>query len=369
MDLAYDKSLAYDSWSINRKKENMRPVNYNNVDIIELKYAVFYKNGEPVYHHLAGIEVDEFIDYDGVDNEYYQTIFSVSDQNSLLMYYLDSRFIPGKEKLTYWEFFNQVFEDDICIPSSISFLSLNETEKLCNRNVWEGFTDKNATFNLPKKISDQAKIEIKLIRPEIEDSIMFNYMSMNYLFVDFPYRDSGFSFTEEYKNLSLFLPFSNMAGYKNLSYLICSELRNVDLAYFEWTEEKYFQNKFNAEEISKIIGDADVLYRNIIDVPHGLDMDSVFVVFPAFYLLTLSDEGNSYPLAIAPYSMERETALFSVVFNQAFRNILFKYEIYMPGHSAISFGEYFGKELYDAEIISSKNISQNEWKEILPKLK
>jgi hypothetical protein len=174
MDLAYDKSLAYDSWSINRKKENMRPVNYNNVDIIELKYAVFYKNGEPVYHHLAGIEVDEFIDYDGVDNEYYQTIFSVSDQNSLLMYYLDSRFIPGKEKLTYWEFFNQVFEDDICIPSSISFLSLNETEKLCNRNVWEGFTDKNATFNLPKKISDQAKIEIKLIRPEIEDSIMFN---------------------------------------------------------------------------------------------------------------------------------------------------------------------------------------------------
>ena len=366
LDLAFDKSLTFDFWEIDRKKEDLRPLNYNKLISIRLDFAVFYKNGVRVYHHIARIVLEEYIDY-ADDGGYVADIFSVSDQKSMLMYFLDSRFIPGRNALTYWEFFYQAYKDDIYLMDYLSFMSLSEAEKLCNRNVWNGFQSE-ASFEYPKKLSEEAVFEVSLIKPEVEDSFMFELISRNRLHMDFMY-DEPFDFCSQYPNYSLFLPFYNLEGYKNLSYLICFALNNNDYLFYNWNEGVFFDRKLTSETLKLKLDSVDVMYHNDVEIHDVIDAQTVLEVFNGFYLLTLNQSGQKYPLAIAPASITEGKGLFWILFNQEFRNLLFKYEVYCPARKALSFGEYFQEQLYKGETISQKTANPDAWKELYSLLK
>lgn len=364
MDIRFDRKLAYDYHEIDRKdkKRILRPINYNRVDKILVRYAVFYKNNKVVYFQPAELVLMEYIDYLENEDPAYIEVFSVSDQKSLLMYWLDAKFIPGADALTYWEFFNQSFE--LAPLQFTSYSSLDYAEKITDKKFWEGFTAKNPPFDFPRKLSDEAEIEIKILVPNIDDSVLYNGLSKNAL----PKEFLDFSFAEK-KNIPLFFPFENLSGYKNLSHLICSSVSQEDIAFYSFSKSEFFKQRLLPNRVREMIDGADALHRIDLDIPDGINKEKTFLVFSGFYFLVLKNDGVSYPIALAPIIKNGDNALFWILFNEAFQNTLFKYEAFIPGKSAVSFGDYFKNSMYNSDIVSTRCIKQVEWKEIYLKLK
>ncbi len=324
-----------------------------------VRYAVFYKDGEIAYVQPAELVVMEYIDYPEDEDPEYLEIFSVTDQKSLLMYWLDARFIPGRDAETYWEFFNSEYEKAPLQYSS--FCSLDHAEKLTNKNIWAGFAYKNPSFDFPKKIIESAQLEIHEIVPFITDSILRTQYGSN--------KFEHNVLLNFHDNFTLFFPFENKNGYKNLSHLICSGISREDLVFYEYTDNAFFHSQLNADRLREMIKNASGLDRIDLELPPGIQKESTFIVFESFRILILNSEGQKYPVAIAPVSSKDKQPLFWLLFNEGFQQSLFGYEALIPGKSAISLGDYFKNILFESEVISTQGISHDDWKAIFQKLK
>lgn len=361
LDIRFDRSLAYDYHEILRtdKKRPLKPINFDKVDKLLVRYAVFYKDGKIVYVEPAELVVMEYIDYLEDEEPAYFEIFSVTDQKSLLMYWLDAKFIPGRNAVTYWEFFISEYEN--APLQYISFCSLDYAEKLTNKNIWAGFTYKKPSFVYPKKIMDNAKLEIHEIVPLITDSILRAQYGSNEI--------ENYDLLSFSDNFTLFFPFENKMGYKNLSHLICSGISREDFLFFEYSNSEFFHSQLNADQLREIIHNSSGIHRIDLELPPGMKKESTYIVFESFRILILNSEGHKYPVAIAPVSSNDDKPLFWLLFNEGFQKLLFGYEALIPGKSAISLGEYFEKMMFESKLISQESIHQDGWKEIFRKLK